>query len=389
MFHVHAASYGRFPVGAVIVGLILSLGSCRPSAPTPNRSIQPGETVYFVPTAEKMVALTLDDGPNGAATERVLDILKQFRVPATFFLIGTNVTHYPEIVRRMAREGHLIGNHSFQHLRFDQITSRAMLEDIARGEEAITGVTGVKPTWFRPPFGINGVGLDEICRARGVVIAGWSGHAGDWNPQSAVEIAEHMITQATPGDILLLHDGWETRHEVDRHNTVDAVYLILERLTREGFQFVTLPELVRHAGPPLAEFSDGVRLLGLHVQAQPIHPGDAVYIRYFWDIPGGWNYKSAAAFVHFQTGDGFRFQDDHIIRPRGDVRDLAVERTLIIPPNAPVGRYQGRIGLFDPANPDVKLRVPVRSAGLHRKGAVILPDILEIRARSNTNNQVP
>ena len=368
-------------------GLIFSLGSCRQSAPAPMPPVQPGGTVYFVPNTNRMIALTFDDGPNGAATEKILDTLKRFNVPATFFLIGANVTYYPDIVRRMAREGHLIGNHTFRHLRFDQVTSREMLEDIVRGEEAIAGVTGIKPTWFRPPFGINGVGLDEICRARGVTIAGWSGHAGDWNPHSAVEIAEHMITQATPGDILLLHDGWETRHEVNRQSTVDAVYLILERLTREGFVFVTVAELLRHAGPPLAEFADGVRLLGLHAQAKPVYPGTAIYIRYFWDLPGDWHFKSASAFVHFETEDGFRFQNDHALPPRGDVRDLAVERVLSIPTNASIGHYQGRIGLFDPAHPDVKRRVPVRSAVRHRKGAVILPDFLEIRGRSTTNSR--
>lgn len=366
-----------------MTGLMLTLGSCRPSAPPPNRPLQPGEIVYFVPTSEKMVALTLDDGPNGAATERVLDILKQFRAPATFFLIGANVVRYPDIVRRMAREGHLIGNHTFQHLQFDQITSREMLEDIVKGEEAIAGVTGVKPTWFRPPFGINGVGLDEICRARGVTMAGWSGHAGDWNPHSAVEIAEHMITQVTPGDILLLHDGQETEHEVDRHDTVNAVYLILERLTREGFRFVTVPDLIRHAGPPLAEFANGVRLLGLHVQAKPTFPGDARYVRYFWDAPAGQTRQTA--FVHIESAGGFRFQNDHAVPPRGDVRDRTVERVLIIPTNAAAGKYQASIGLCDPAYPDGKRRIPVRAAGWRRKNAVIFPDFLEIRGRSSTN----
>lgn len=388
MFHRHAAAYGRFPLGAVIIGLIFSLVSCRPAAPIASRPLQPGETVYFVPTTNRMVALTFDDGPNGAATERILDILKQFRAPATFFLLGTNVVRHPEIIRRMAREGHLIGNHSFQHLRFDQITASEMLEDIVRGEEVITGVTGVKPTWFRPPFGINGTGLDEICRARGVTIAGWSGNAGDWNPHSAVEIAEHMLTQTTPGDILLLHDGWETRPAADRNSTVDAVYLILERLTREGFVFVTLAELVRQAGPPLAEFAGGIRLLGLHVQAKPIYPGDAIYIRYFWDIPGGGNGHLVSAFVHFETVNGFRLQDDHTLPPRGDVRDLAVEHILSIPLNAPAGRYQSCIGLFDRAPPDVKHRLAVRSANRYRQGAVILPDILEIQARTNASEQI-
>lgn len=379
---------GRLLTISAVAGVLFSLVSCRPAVPAAQiRPVQPGETVYFVPNTNRMVALTFDDGPNGATTEQILDTLKRFNIPATFFLIGTNVLYAPDIARRISREGHAIGNHTFTHPRFDQISASEMLREITDGAAAITGVTGVKPIWFRPPYGINGFGLEEICSREGYFIAGWSGHASDWNQPSAGEIAERIITQATPGDILLLHDGWETQQHANHQNTVDAVPLILERLTREGFKFVTLPELVRHRGPPLVEFANGVRLLGLHVQGipKPVHPGDARYIRYFWDVPAGWNSQSAHAFVHFESGGGFRFQDDHAIPPVGDVRDLALIHVLIIPTNAPVGHYQGRLGLFDPAHPDINHRIPVRFAGLHRKGAVILPDLLDVQAMSNTN----
>jgi hypothetical protein len=252
------------------------------------------------------------------------------------------------------------------------------MREITAGAEAIRNTTGVKPTWFRPPYGINGYNLEAICRVEGYCIAGWSGHASDWNPHCAVEIAERMITQATPGDVLLLHDGWETREDADRQSTVDGAYLLLERLTREGFKFVTLPELCRHAGRPLAEFANGVRLLGLHVQADPLYPGADRYIRYFWDVPADLKPGSASAFVHFQSAGEFRFQDDHALPPRGDVRDLAVERVLIIPTNAPLSRYELRIGLFDPARPDRKHRVPVRSQFRQEKGAVLVEDFLEV-----------
>jgi len=379
MFSAAITLSWRFLVWSVICGLVLSLSSCRRQVTSFPRSIQPGETVYFVPTAAKMIALTFDDGPNGAATEQILDSLKQFHASATFFLIGTNITYYPEIARRIAREGHMIGNHTFSHPRFDHISVRDISQEINAGADAIADVTGVVPAWFRPPFGINGVGLQNVCRAQGLTIAGWSGHAGDWNPRSAVEIAERMITQTTPGDILLLHDGRETRHGVNRQSTVDAVYLILERLTREGFQFVTIAELLQHAGPPLAEFANNVRLLGLHVQDKPVHPGGALYIRYFWDVPAEWNPKSIFGFMHFKHADGFRFQADHTIPARGDVRDLVPERVLVIPSNALPGVYQGSIGLFDPAHPDIRHRVPVHASILsHRKRTVVLPGLLKI-----------
>ncbi len=367
------------PALALAAGLMLWLGACRP-APRPLPPVQPGQTVYFIPNTNRMLALTFDDGPNGAATEKILDTLKHFKVPATFFLVGTNVTRYPELARRAVREGHVIGNHSFSHPRFDQIGMREMIREIRAGGDAIAAATGARPVWFRPPFGINGLGLAEACAVEGCAIAGWSGAAGDWNRRCAVEIAESMITQSTPGDILVLHDGFETRPDADRQATVDAVYLILERLTREGFRFVTLPELSRHAGPPLAEFAGGVRLLGLHLQEPPPGPGDVRYIRYFWDLPAGWDPRAFSAFVHFESG-GRRIQNDHPLPAQDDVRDRAVERVLIIPTNALPGKYQGRIGLFDPARPAVRHRAPVRAAELHRKGAVILPDFLEVKER--------
>ncbi len=372
-FYVQIA---RWLAVAAVAGIAAGLASCRP---TLIRPVQPGDTVYFVPNTNRMLALTFDDGPNGAATEKILDTLKRFDVKATFFLVGTNVTRDPEITRRIAREGHLLGNHSFSHARFDRLSLREITREIDAGADAIMDATGVKTTWFRPPYGINGLGLEEMCRAKGYAIAGWSGHAGDWNPHCAVEIAERIITQATPGDILLLHDGNETRPDSDRCSTVAAVPLILERLIHEGFRFVTLSELRQHAGPPLAEFANGVRLLGLHLQADPLYPGADRYIRYFWEVPVGLKPGSSAAFAHFESGTGFRFQNDHALARRGDVRDLTVERVLIIPTNAPLGRYQCLIGLFKPARPDVRHRVPIRSAALSRKGAVILPDFLDVR----------
>lgn len=375
-------SISRWLMAPVIAGL-LALASCSP-APAPMRPPQPGETAYFVPNTNRMLALTFDDGPNGVYTEKILDALKRFNVPATFFLIGTNVVRNPALAKRIAGEGHAIGNHSFTHPRFDWISIRDMEREIIDGANAISNATGVKPTWFRPPYGVNGNGMEGICRNEGLAIAGWSCAASDWNPRSAVEIAEHMITQATPGDILLLHDGFETQVGANRQSTVDAVPLILERLTKEGFRFVTVPELMRHAGRPLAEFANGVRLLGLHVQAKPTFPGDSRYIRYFWDVPANGQPKVTSAFMHFVSTNGFRFQDDHPIPVRTDVRDLPIERVLTITTNTPAGFYEGRIGLLDPAKPDGKRRIPVQAAKSHRKGAVILPNFLEIKEKPKT-----
>ena len=354
------------------------LGCQRQPAPF-KPAADPGETIYFVPVREKVIALTFDDGPNEPFTGLILDALKRYKVKATFFLIGANVERYPETVRRIQAEGHLIGNHTGRHSRFDQSTAAAIAQDIADGHRAIKKVTGVAPLWFRPPYGINGPGMEEACRAQGMAIAGWSADANDWNPHTVEELVADIVSQATPGDILLLHDGWETNPGANRQKTVAAVPLILEKLKAQGFRFVTLPELLHAAGRPVAEFENGARLLGLQIPVRPLPPGEGFWVRYFWDVPPGWGNLTPEAFIHYTTPDGTKqFQDDHEIPRPGDVRDRVLKHLVIVPRKAPLGRYQVRFGLFDPQAPDVRNRVPVRSVFRQRQGAVIIPDALDV-----------
>jgi peptidoglycan/xylan/chitin deacetylase (PgdA/CDA1 family) len=369
-----------FAAGAVclLLGWPGLLGCQRRPAPF-KPAADPGETIYFVPVREKVIALTFDDGPNDPATGLILDALKRYQVKATFFLIGVNVERCPETARRIKAEGHFIGNHTAHHSRFDQNAAPAIAQDIADGRRIIENVLGITPTWFRPPYGINGPGMEEACRAQGMAIAGWSADANDWNPHPVEELVDRIVSQATPGDILLLHDGWETNPVADRQRTVAAVPLILEKLKAQGFRFVTVPDLLRAAGRPVAEFENGARLLGLQIPTQPLPPGEGFWVRYFWDVPPGWGNLTPEAFVHYTAPDGsMQFQDDHEIPRRGDVRDRVLKHLVIVPRQAPLGRYQVRFGLFDPQTPDWRHRVPVRSAFRQQQGAVIVPDVLDV-----------
>ncbi|MBI2437573.1 MAG: polysaccharide deacetylase family protein [Lentisphaerae bacterium] len=368
-------------VGAAGALLMLPgmVGCQRQPAPF-KATADPGETIYFVPVREKIVALTFDDGPNEPATGQILTELRRYQVKATFFLIGANVEHFPETARRIQAEGHLIGSHTARHSRFDQSAPSDIARDIADGCRIIETVTGLRPIWFRPPYGIN-PNMAEAAQAQGLAIAGWSADANDWNPHPVEELVERMVSQATPGDILLLHDGRETEHGVNRQATVAAVPLILEKLIAQGFRFVTIPELLRFAGRPVAEFEGGLRLLGLQIPTKSVAPGEGFWVRYFWDAPGGWrNDLKPHAFVHWTTADGaIRFQDDHEIPRRGDVRDLVLKHLVIVPQAAPSGRYQARLGLFDPRKPDIRHRVRVRSVLQQQQGAIIIPDVLDVQ----------
>lgn len=374
---MHAARLAGIGIG---IATALAGAGCRPRLASFPATAAPGATVYFVPVRERVVALTFDDGPSVSATALILDALKERRAPAAFFLVGQNVERLPELARRIAAEGHLIGNHTYGHSRFDQSTASEVAADIDAGRRAIEAATGVTPAWFRPPFGINGPGMEDACRAQVQVIVGWSADANDWNPHPVENLVARIIEQVVPGDIILLHDGWETRPDADRRRTAAAVPLILDALAERGFRCVSLPDLLQAAGPPLAEFQNGVRLLGWQAPAKPLAPGERFIVRYFWDSPLNRLPPDCKAFVHFTTPDGaLRFQSDHAIPPPGDVRDRVQRCQLMIPRNAPAGRYETRIGLFDPRHPERAARIPVRARLRTRARAVIAPAPFEVR----------
>jgi len=362
-----------------LAGVVMFFAGCRQPVESFKQVSLPGESIYFVPNIKKMIALTFDDGPNGAATEQILNALHERKVPATFFVIGANAERYPGIIKRMAAEGHLIGNHTYRHSRFDRVTTVEMEKDIVDGNGAIEALTGVKPYWFRPPYGINGKSLETVCRRHGLVIAGWSLDANDWNPHPVEELVEAIVNNVTSGDIILLHDGWETRPDADRHLTVAAVPIIIDKLQQAGFVFVTLPELLRNAGAPVAVFENNIRLLGLKLPAKSIRPGSQFQARYFWDVPGNLKGTLPSVFMHFQkTGSKYFFQDDYDLRRRRDVRDFVVRRVVQVPRNAPPGTYEIKTGLFPPAGPEAKDRIKVRSDYPQSQRAVYLPPALKI-----------
>lgn len=363
----------------MLCGVIILCAGCRqPVEPFKPASL-PGETVFFVPNNKKMIALTFDDGPNGAATEQILNTLHKRKVPASFFVIGANAERFPNTMKRMVAEGHLVANHTYRHSRFDQISFGEMEKDIVDGSRAIETITGIRPRWFRPPYGINGAGLAAICRQQEFVIAGWSLDANDWNPHPVDELVDAIVNQVIPGDIILLHDGWETNPDADRNLTVAAVPIIVDKLQQAGFVFVTLPELQRNAGAPLAVFENGVRLLGMQISAKPVYPGSQFGTRYFWDVPEGFTENLPSAFMHFMKADSkYFFQDDHDLCRRGDVRDIVVRRTVHVPKNAPSGKYELKFGLFPPDKSEIKDRLKVRSDFPQAQRAVYLPAVFEI-----------
>jgi peptidoglycan/xylan/chitin deacetylase (PgdA/CDA1 family) len=199
-----------------------------------------GATLARGPRDVPVAALTFDDGP-GADTPRVLDALKAAGVRATFFLCGSNVERYPDAARRIAEEGHEIGNHTYSHPRLLGKSPGRIALEIDRAQKLIERYTGKEPKLFRPPYGLRWFGLFPILRQRKMQAVMWSVNGLDWRSSSEA-IAERIVRQSHAGAIILLHDGVPPREKGNRNATVEALPAILRQL-QGRYRFVTISDL--------------------------------------------------------------------------------------------------------------------------------------------------
>jgi peptidoglycan/xylan/chitin deacetylase (PgdA/CDA1 family) len=214
-----------------------------------------GNTVTVGPSNERVVALTFDDGPNPPYTNRILDVLAKERVHATFFLVGRAVTAYPDVVRRELREGNAIGNHTWDHPHLIVMTRTQIHRSIMRTDAAIYSATGTHTKLMRPPFGARDWSVMQVAHKLGYTVVMWSVPlARDWEYPPPGVIAQRVVPRVRDGSIIVLHDGNRGQlcgprraapHVCDRSSDIEATKLIIEQLKREGFRFVTIPELIQ------------------------------------------------------------------------------------------------------------------------------------------------
>lgn len=178
------------------------------------------------------IALTFDDGP-GPYTERLLDGLKERGVKASFFLIGRSVKEYPEAVKRMEEEGHLIGNHTYSHVKLKGLSPEETRREIQKTDEAVYEITGKHMAYLRPPFGEWEEDLELTYPVLPVM---WTVDPLDWTTENVEEIVDRVVTQAGENDMILLHDCYDS--------SVEAALRIVDRLLAEGFDFVRVDELL-------------------------------------------------------------------------------------------------------------------------------------------------
>jgi peptidoglycan-N-acetylglucosamine deacetylase len=187
--------------------------------------------------SDRAVALTFDDGPNPNATPLVLDALKARGVRATFFILGRHAERWPDLVRRVADEGHAIGNHGYYHRKLHFKSPDYVRRDLTLGTEMIERTSGVHPRLFRAPHGFRSPWVTAIARSLGQRTVGWSLGVWDSDRPGVDVIADRMVEGARPGSILLLHDGDGYDAAGDRTQTARAVPLIVDRLLAKDFRF--------------------------------------------------------------------------------------------------------------------------------------------------------
>jgi peptidoglycan/xylan/chitin deacetylase (PgdA/CDA1 family) len=201
-----------------------------------------GRTIWHGRADSGSVALTFDDGPS-EDTERVLDALADYGLRAAFFMIGRQVERFPQTARRVAAEGHEIGNHSYSHPIYLYRSPRETRLQLERTQAIITDVTGVRPQFARPPCGVRTPAYFRAARALGLQTVQWT-HAGfDWKLRDPAQIARIVIKGARAGSIILLHDA-DSACRKDRRATVIALPLIIEGLKERGLRVVPLTQLI-------------------------------------------------------------------------------------------------------------------------------------------------
>lgn len=198
----------------------------------------PKENTTETPVSGKVVALTFDDGPNPETTTKILDTLKKYNAKATFFMLGSRVSFYPEIVKEMKEAGHELGNHTWTHSKLTKASAQKIASEINNTSNAIEKASGSKPTVFRPPYGA----VNNTVRSQtSLPIILWDVDTLDWKYRDANHLLEHIKSHVKDGSIVLMHDI--------HTSTAEGLDAVLAYLQGEGYSFVTVSELKKIKNP--------------------------------------------------------------------------------------------------------------------------------------------
>ena len=201
----------------------------------------------------KWIAITIDDGPHPKYTPKLLAILKQYQVPATFFVVGEMAEKYPNLVRAEVRAGHLVGNHTYHHVSLPLIPEEFVATEIQACGDVLRRITGETPHFFRPPGGQYNDMVAETAELLGYTMVLWTDDPGDYASPGDTVIERRTLESVSNGGIILLHDGIE--------QTVEVLPKILAYLQQRGYQFVRVDQMEVHPPAPLERRAEARWLL--------------------------------------------------------------------------------------------------------------------------------
>ncbi|SES01024.1 polysaccharide deacetylase family protein [Psychrobacillus sp. OK032] len=198
-----------------------------------------GYVLWDIQTEEKVIALTFDDGPHSTYTTQILDLLAKYDAKATFFVIGERAENMPDMILKMGQEGHEIANHTYTHPY--KITPEKLEDELKKTNEIIHDITGIYPLYYRPVGGSYDDRIINTAVENGYRVVMWSWHQDteDWKSPGVDKIVSTVLSGAKPGNIVLFHDAGG-----DRSQTVKALEEILPKLEQQGYEFVTISELL-------------------------------------------------------------------------------------------------------------------------------------------------
>ena len=215
----------------------------RPAQPAATQT-SPGKQITFnsVYVDQPYIAITFDDGPHATLTPKLLDMLAARRLKATFFIIGQNGAEYPDIMKRIVREGHELANHSWSHPNLAKMSDDAVRAQMQKTDEVIAAAAGKRTTLMRPPYGsITPRQKEWINESFGYRTIIWDVDPFDWRRPGAGVIRDRIVSQTQAGSIILVHDI--------HPGSIDAMPETFDQLTAKGFKFATVSELLAMAKP--------------------------------------------------------------------------------------------------------------------------------------------
>lgn len=256
VFYLAKRTIKTIIIGILVLGLVALATSYTATTTAKGAPVEDwlrsGQVIKQVSTTKKLVALTFDDGPSQTFTPQVLDILQQYQAKATFFVVGKRAEKYPELIKRIAAEGHELANHTYNHP-LSPVKADKLAEELDKTDEVIFNITQRHTLYFRPPGGKCTKATVEPALDKGYKVVLWTAQEDpkDWSDPGVAKIVSQVVDNVRNGSIIILHDCGG-----DRTQTVEALPQIIEALQKKGYVFVTVSELLRDSNtvPAIEEF---------------------------------------------------------------------------------------------------------------------------------------